>query len=164
VRPLGLLNAQALPGTEGAYLPFWSPESRALGFFAGGKLKKIELSGGPPLTLCETPLGLGGSWNRDGVIVFVPKWGIVHRIPDTGGVPTPVTTLDQSRQEQSHLWPSFLPDGRHFLYWAALTRSEGVMRVGSLETKESKCLLAYCHYSHDIIGHRPVRPGRVSCQ
>ena len=72
VRSLDTLAAQALAGTEGAFQPFWSPDSRFIGFFAGGKLKKIEVSGGPPITLCDAPDPRAGTWNRDGVIVFAP--------------------------------------------------------------------------------------------
>src|SRR5207244_1050018 len=72
LRPLGALSAQPLAGTEGAILPFWSPDSRFIGFFANGKLKKIDAAGGPPQTLCDAPTGRGGTWNRDGVIVFAP--------------------------------------------------------------------------------------------
>ena len=75
VRSLDTLSAQALAGTEGAFQPFWSPDSRFLGFFAGGKLKKIEVSGGPPITLCDAPDPRSGTWNRDGVIVFGPDAG-----------------------------------------------------------------------------------------
>ena len=90
VRSLDTLTAQALAGTEGAFQPFWSPDSRFIGFFAGGKLKKIEVSGGPPITLCDAPDPRGGTWNRDGVIVFGPtatfgtpesvrRWRRAHR-------------------------------------------------------------------------------------
>jgi eukaryotic-like serine/threonine-protein kinase len=119
VRPLDGLAAQALPGTEGATYPFWSADSRALGFFADGKLKRVDASGGPPQVLCDAPFGRGGAWNRDGVIVFAGEAGRgLSRISATGGVLTPVTRLDGSRHETAHRWPSFLPDGRHFLYTA----------------------------------------------
>src|SRR5438128_2827214 len=117
IRPLDSINAQPLSGTEEATLPFWSPDSRFIGFFAAGKLKKIEVTGGPPQTLCNTPFARGAAWNRDGVIIFTPNTlAPLYRVSAAGGEPTPVTTLDKSRQETSHRWPYFLPDGRHFLY------------------------------------------------
>jgi Tol biopolymer transport system component len=147
VRPLDSLQPQPLAGTEGAAFPFWSPDSRFVGFFAGGKLKKIEASGGPPLTLCDAATGRGGTWNREGAILFTPSVGSpVHRISAAGGAATPVTALDASKNEASHRWPYFLPDGRHFLYVAgsAFTPRESPTNsilVGSLDSKESKLLL-----------------------
>ena len=146
VRSLDSLSAQALPGTEGALVqspPFWSPDSRFIGFFAGGKLKKIDPSGGPPQTLCDIGGPRGGTWNGDGVIVFAPvPFGPLYQVSAAGGEPTPVTALDESDLETAHRWPYFLPDGRHFLYFARSSQaeSEGVY-VGSLNSKETKRLL-----------------------
>ena len=143
VRPFESLDAGALPGTEGAMHPFWSPDNRFLGFFAEGKLKKIRVEGGPPQTLCEVFDARGGTWSRDGVIVLSPNPGDrLYRIAETGGAPTPVTTLDPSRQENSHQWPHFLPDGRHFLYlvWSGQADARGIY-IGSLDSKETKRLL-----------------------
>ncbi|MGI9069039.1 MAG: protein kinase domain-containing protein [Pyrinomonadaceae bacterium] len=147
VRSLDSLSAQALPGTEGASAAsslFWSPDSRFIGFFAGGKLKKIDASGGPPQTLCDAAAGSrGGTWNRDGVIVFaLSSSGPLYRVSATGGEPVPVTALDQSRFETAHRWPYFLPDGRHFLYFARGSQAEsGGIFVGSLDSKDTKRLL-----------------------
>ena len=144
VRSLDSLSAQALPGTEGgASLPFWSPDSRFIGFFAGGKLKKIDAAGGPPQTLCDAALPRGGTWNRDGVIVFASSASSpLYRVSAAGGEPSPVTALDQSRFEISHRWPYFLPDGRHFLYFVRSSQAEsGGTFVGSLDAKETKRLL-----------------------
>jgi len=146
VRPLDSLQAQPLAGTEGAAFPFWSPDSRFIGFFAGGKLKKIEASGGPPLTLCDAAGGRGGTWNREGVILFAPTVSSpIHRVSAPGGAATPVTSLDASKNEASQRWPNFLPDGRHFLYVAgsSFTPKESPTNsilVGSLDSKESKLL------------------------
>ncbi len=142
-RLLSALSAQALAGTEDATFPFWSADSRFIGFFADGKLKKIDVSGGPPQTLCDAPVGRGGSWNREGTIVFTPQVSQpIYRISAAGGVPTPVTKLDASRHENTHRWPYFLPDGRHFLYFA---RSGSVewngIYLGSLEGGEQKLVL-----------------------
>ncbi|HYT32814.1 MAG TPA: protein kinase, partial [Thermoanaerobaculia bacterium] len=115
IRPLGSLTAQALDGTEYGSYPFWSPDGQSLGFFAHGKLKRIAVSGGPPQTLCDASAGRGAAWSRDGVIVFTPTQAeALYRIPAGGGAVTPATTLDTSRGELSHRWPSFLPDGRRF--------------------------------------------------
>ena len=117
LRPFDSPQARPLAGTDGALRPFWSPDSRFLGFFAGGKLKKIAVSGGSPQTLCDAPSGRGGTWNRHGVILFVPSAGdSVHRVAASGGATSPVTRVDASRGEFGHTWPFFLPDGRHFLY------------------------------------------------
>ena len=95
---------------------------------AGGKLKKIDASGGPPQTLCDAIASRGGTWNREGVIVFAPGgWGPLYQVSAAGGQPSPVTALDQSRFETSHRWPFFLPDGKHFVYFA---RSNQLKREG----------------------------------
>ena len=146
VRSLDTLSAQALTGTEGASYPFWSPDSRFIGFFAGGKLKRIEAAGGPTFTLCDAPLARGGAWNRDDVIVFAPAAaGALQRVSVSGGTPSAVTQLDQARGELTHRWPYFLPDGQHFLYLsrgASVSESEtGTIYVTSLASKESKQLL-----------------------
>jgi eukaryotic-like serine/threonine-protein kinase len=144
VRSLDALSAQALAGTEGAIYPFWSPDSRSLGFFAQGKLKKIDAAGGPALPLCDAPAGRGGTWNRDGVIVFSPDIsGPLHRVSASGGASGPVTNLDETRGDLSHRWPTFLPDGTHFLYLGGATgiREAPAIYVASLESKESKLVL-----------------------
>jgi Tol biopolymer transport system component len=142
-RPLDALDAHPLTGTELGGEPFWSPDSRTIGFFAGGKLKKIDVSGGPVQTLCDAPLAAGGTWNRDGVIVFGRNFSAgLYRVPSTGGTPTPVTTLDKSRNELIHLWPQFLPDGRHFLFLTRVPQEgKNAIFVGSLDSKETKLLL-----------------------
>jgi Tol biopolymer transport system component len=109
-----------VPGTEDASHPFWSPDDRSIGFFANGKLKKVDISGGSPQVLCDAPHGRGGAWNRQGTILFSPEaFGGLSRVSSAGGTPTEVTKPDASRSETSHRWPVFLPDGRHFLYLAA---------------------------------------------
>src|SRR5262245_42541871 len=120
VQALDSTEARPLAGTQGATFPFWSPESRFIGFFADGRLKKIEVTGGPVQTLCEVRTPLGGAWSRAGVIIFAQLPGGLPggllRVSATGGEVTQVTTADRSRQENSHRYPNFLPDGRHFLY------------------------------------------------
>ena len=133
-------EAQVLPGTEGGLFPFWSPDSRFIGFFAQGKLKKIDVTGGPPVTLCDAGVGVGGTWNRDGTIVFAPDLTSgLFRVSAAGGAPAPVTTLDGAKKEQSHRVPWFLPDGRRFLYVATPPTT---VYVGSLDAEERTPLLA----------------------
>jgi Tol biopolymer transport system component len=139
VRSLDTLAAQPLAGTEGAFQPFWSPESRFIAFFAGGKLKKIEVSGGPPITLCDAPDPRNGTWNRDGIIVFGPTASSsLQRVSASGGVPTAATTLGQG--ETVHVRPFFLPDSQHFLYRASTGPGGGPIYVGSLNSPERKFL------------------------
>ncbi len=133
VRPIDSLVAQALPGTEDASYPFWSPDSTYIGYFVPGKLKKIALAGGPPQTICDAPDGRGGTWNSDGMIVFSPGPGsAIARVSAAGGVPTALTKL--ATPDELHRFPMFLPDGRHFLYLASLGKPEtSGINVGSLD-------------------------------
>ena len=137
VRPLSTVAAKPLPGTEGATHPFWSPDSRYIGFFAGGQLKKVAAGGGKPVELCPTPIERGGTWNRDDVILLAPtNSGPIQRVTSAGGTPAPVTAL--AKGEQSHRWPVFLPDGRHFLYFVGIgDGGTGEIRSGSLDSKDT---------------------------
>jgi Tol biopolymer transport system component len=133
-----------LQGTEGARYPFWSPDNRNLGFFSGGKLKRIEASGGTPETLCDAPNGFGGTWSSAGVILFAPvqQGGGLHQVSDKGGVPTPVTSLDAARLETYHNSPRFLPDGRHFVFFVRSARPENIgIKLGSLDQSQTSFLL-----------------------
>jgi eukaryotic-like serine/threonine-protein kinase len=127
---------------------FWSPDSRFIGFQSGGKLEKIETSGGPAQALCNVQgTVVGGSWNRDGVIVFAENTRGLMQVSAAGGVASPLTTIDPSRQEIVHVLPSFLPDGRHFLYLRASSTPENTgVYLGSLnirpEEQDSRRLLA----------------------
>jgi serine/threonine protein kinase len=139
---LGSLEAKSLAGTEGASYPFWSTDGRYLAFFADAKLKKLDVSGGPVQTLCDAPFGRGGTWNKDGVIIFTPQvTGGLYRVSSSGGTPAPISKTDQSRGESSHRWPTFLPDGKHFMYLAAnFTGQKGAnsVFVGSLDSNEKR--------------------------
>jgi serine/threonine protein kinase len=144
VRPLTSLTAQPLPGTDDAMYPFWSPDGRELGFFTPGKMKKIAADGGPPQTLCDSVGGRGGAWSKEGVIVFSPSTTqALLRVSSSGGTPEPASRLDTAQAENSHRWPSFLPDGKHFLYWSRNSRAgePSVLYVGKLGTLESKLLM-----------------------
>ena len=147
VRSLDGSSAQPVAGAENAYFPFWSPDSRSVGFFADGKLKRVDASGGAILTVCDAQRGVGGTWNRDGTIVFAPApTSALYRVAAGGGKPVPVTKLDASRHEAAHRYPQFLPDGRHFLYMAgnlggATDDPANAIRVGSLDGSVDKVLV-----------------------
>jgi serine/threonine protein kinase len=141
VRALDSLVSQPLLGTDGAALPFWSPDSRTIGFFVLGKLKKIDVEGGPPQTLTEAPNARGGTWNRDGVIVFAPSnSGPLSRVSSAGGAAEAATKL--SPQQSGHRFPSFLPGGRHFLYFVVGTAESAGVFIGSLDSADGQRLLA----------------------
>jgi Tol biopolymer transport system component len=150
VRAIDSLEVHPLRGTEGVdpVPPFWSPDSRFIAFGAARKLKKIDTSGGPPQNIADLPGAqtLGGSWNEQGVIIFGTT-GPLMRVPASGGVPSPVTALDDSREENRHLTPVFLPDGRHFLYLRVSNISENSgIYIGSLDSapaqQNSKLIVA----------------------
>jgi len=146
VRALDALDAQPLEGTEGASDPFWSPDSRSLAFFANKQLRRMDAAGGPILNLCPAEVGRGGSWSQDGIIVFASFVnGGIQQVPATGGSPVAVTKIDTASRETTHRWPYFLPDGKHFLYFAAshtdIGHSRDAVYVASLDGKENKFLL-----------------------
>ena len=138
LRHLDSLVTQELSNTDGATFPFWSPDSQWIAFFAGGKLRKIPAVGGDVQSICDAPtFGRGGSWNSHGVIVFAPSaLGPLFRVSANGGTPTQVTQLDSSTGETTHRYPSFLPDGEHFLYLARQTSESKPhdVYVGSLNS------------------------------
>ncbi len=139
VRPLSALSAQPLAGTEGTTRPFWSPDSRFLGFVAEGKLKKIDVSGGPPQKICDAPTGSDGTWSSEGVILFDGQGNDpIYRVSAAGGTPVAAVKADPTRKETSVAWPEFLPDGHHFLYMASGQKPEdNVYRFASLDSKET---------------------------
>jgi serine/threonine protein kinase len=145
VRPLDSPAAQPLSGTVGASFPFWSPDSRSIGFFADSRLKRIEFTGGPAVTLAEaaTTIPHGGSWSPEGVIVFAPTGvgGPLQRVAAGGGAPTAATTLKPG-SDYSHHSPWFLPDGHHFLFADQIRAgtSEVMLRVGTLDSQEVRTL------------------------
>ena len=134
LRSLDQTEARPLAGTEGATYPFWSPDSRSIGFFASNKLLRFDVAGGAPQMLATlTGNGLGGSWSADGTILFPRQTtGALWRVPAAGGEPVAVTRLDPPRQI-GHLYPHFLPDGRRFLFYATGTPEAAGIYLGSLD-------------------------------
>jgi hypothetical protein len=144
IRPLDSFSAQPLPGTENAFWPFWSPDSRFIAFFAEGKLQKVAVGGGPPQVVCDAPDGRGGSWSKDGVIVFAPlAMGPLLRVSADGGEVAEVARPDSMGHETGLRSPCFLPDGRHFLY-VGLPRRQADFDVylGTLGSKEHRRIMA----------------------
>jgi serine/threonine protein kinase len=137
VRRIDAPQAQAFSDTQNAAYPFWSPDSRWIGYFnrADGTMKKIDTRGGPPITLCRAPNGKGGTWNKDGVIVFAPDAsGPLMRVASAGGEPTEVTEVDVDRHN-SNRHPRFLPDGRRLLFLArGITPPQSTLMAVDLES------------------------------
>ncbi len=142
IRSMDSLEAHALAGTNltGALPMFWSPDSRFVAFEGDNKLKKVDVSGGFPENICDLPARsdvVGGTWNRDNVILFGETGKGIMRVSAGGGTPVPVTALDPARKERFHLYPTFLPDGDHFLYVGSVGEDTGVY-AGSLDTKPER--------------------------
>ena len=161
VRELDSLDARPLPGTETAAFPFWSPDSRSIGFFTPFKLKVVPASGGPCRELADVVVGRGAAWNAEDIIVFCPRpGGPLYRIAAEGGTPTPVTTLETGPSETAHGFPQFLPDGRHFIYFARSCRPGGSsIRMGSLDSATSPPIVE----SETSALYAPVFRGRSGC-
>ncbi|HET9481321.1 MAG TPA: protein kinase [Candidatus Polarisedimenticolia bacterium] len=147
VRDLGSDQPRMLEETKDAAYPFFSADGKWIGFFADGKLKKIATAGGPAIALCDAGDGRGGTWNREGVIVFQPRFSDpLHKVSASGGASEPVTALDESRFDVGHRWPHFLPDGRRFLYYIISTTNPANSEhtgiyLGSLDSTESRLIL-----------------------
>jgi len=143
----GSQEAKTIPGTEGANFPFWSADGRSLGFFADGKLKRLDLAGGPVQALCDAPTGRGGTWNKDGVILFTPSGllGVgLYRLPASGGTPLQISSPDRNLKEDSHRWPFFLPDGIHYLYSAINLSGQQELHsiyMGALDSNEKRLVI-----------------------
>jgi Tol biopolymer transport system component len=146
VRPLDSLNAIELSGTDNATFPFWSPDSRMIGYFADGKLKKVDATHGPGLPICDAPVGRGGSWGVDDTILFSPDFRApLSKVSASGGNPTPATRLIEG-QQTTHRWPQILPDGKHFIFMGAshISPKAGTNGIywGSLEGKPSTLVMS----------------------
>jgi serine/threonine protein kinase len=144
IRDLTDGSVRSLPGTDSAYFPFWSFDGKSIGYFAGGKLKRISTAGGSPIDIADAENSRGGAWNQDDVILFAPSSQTpIYRVSAAGGTPTPVTAVDRSRHT-THRWPFFLPDGKRFLYLAASHAKPhadlDAIYVASLDGKENRLL------------------------
>jgi eukaryotic-like serine/threonine-protein kinase len=145
IRRLDSGEMRPLAGTDDVVdRPVWSPDGRWLGFFAGGRLKKVDPSGGPVLNIATIQNNLGATWNRDNVIIIAPvNRTVLHRVSASGGTPEPITTLNADRRENSHRRPYFLPDGRHFLFTARSdVKENNMIYLGSLDSREVRPLFA----------------------
>ena len=161
VRPLGTPRYRQIPGTEGAIFPFWKPDGSEIAFFAAGKLKTVPVAGGVPTTVCDAPEiregteydEVGGTWNRDDVIVFMSSAFALQRVSArTGASPVAITTL--GKDETAHRWPFFLPDGERFLYLVLRDPGDaGELRVGSLGGAPSMSLGRYESNARYAAGH-----------
>jgi serine/threonine protein kinase len=145
VRPMNSNDARALPDTSDAIFPFWSPDSRSIGYFTGNKLKTIEIDGGASQVVCDVTIGRGGAWGPGGVIVFSPApTSALMQVSAGGGAPAPLTKVDTA-QHTSHRWPFFLPDGKHFLYLAMhhdpSKSSNNAIYYASLDGHENRLLI-----------------------
>jgi eukaryotic-like serine/threonine-protein kinase len=147
VRPMDTLESRRLPGTEGTSLnsttrPFWSPDSRLIAFFTGGKLFKISVTGGQRVKICEAPTGADGTWSSRGIILFDGgERDSIQAVPASGGLPVGATAIDRKEHEIATSWPQFLPDGRHFLYTASCSKPGGdAIKVGSIDSKKTVSL------------------------
>jgi len=147
IRPTGSLAAQRLENTEGANFPFWSPDSRNIAFFAGGKLRRLPISGGSPITICDAEDGEGGTWFKQGnsgspadeTILFAPSpRAAIQRVAAAGGVPVSVTKLEKG--ESAHIFPQFLPDGKRFIYFVRGGPKPGIY-VRSLDSDQATFLI-----------------------
>jgi len=136
-------QAGPIPGTEGASRPFWSPDSQFIGFSAGGQLKRVGVNNQAVqlITSAGTDTS-GGSWSSKGVVLFALGRSGLYSVPESGGTPVPVTTLNSKEQEVAHRWPQFLPDGEHFLYFVVSAKPDRTgTYLGSLQSKQAERLL-----------------------
>ena len=160
VQRIGSSNVTALPGTQGASYPFWSPDGAYVGFFANGKLQKMAISGGPSQVLATALAGRGGSWGSKGVIIYSPDANSpLQRVNADGTGMAPVTQGIRTADDSSHRWPLFLPDGNHFLFWGGNfgnlkdDRSSGIYLSSLAGKDKERKLVVLCHSSFGYDAH-----------
>lgn len=144
LRPLDAVKLSAIPGTEDGFAPFWSPDSQYVAFFSDRQLKKVRISDGSLETVCGAgALPGGGTWNESGTIVFAPsQGGGLYQVPAAGGKPLPLQPLNAAKSERAHLWPQFLPDGNHFIFFVLSNSPAGTgVYAGSLDSHGYSMLL-----------------------
>jgi eukaryotic-like serine/threonine-protein kinase len=150
---IGAADAKPLAGTDGATFPFWSPDGRAIGFFADGKLKRFDLDSASVRRLCDAPNGRGGAWNNAGVILFTPIGTMgsgIMSVSDNGGTPVKLNYPTITQDENTYRWPVFLPDGKHYVFLAGNTRGVtdlNKLYVGSIDNPNEKDFLTKTIYS-----------------
>ena len=166
VRPIDRLESTPIPGTDGAESPFFAPDGQSVAFFARGKLKKVFLGGGVPLSLCSAPANRGGSWGPDDSIIFAPSINQgLFRVSAGGGTPKPLTIPDRDKGEYGHRWPEILPGGRALLFtvWTGANFDEARIKVLSLETGEQRVLVEGGFCARYVPQVTWSMPGRVGC-
>jgi serine/threonine-protein kinase len=166
VRPIDRLESTPIPGTDGAESPFFAPDGQSVAFFARGKLKKVFLAGGVPLSLCSAPANRGGSWGPDDSIIFAPSINQgLFRVSAGGGTPKPLTIPDRDKGEYGHRWPEILPGGRALLFtvWTGANFDEARIKVLSLETGEQRVLVEGGFCARYVPQVTWSMPGRVGC-
>ena len=157
LRPMDTLTSRPIAGTENARFPFWSPDSRSIGFFTEDRLKRVEVAGGTPVTICASVLGRGGSWSSNGEIVAALSYNSgISRVSASGGTPTAITQANNTTYS-SHRWPWMLPDGKHFLYVAvnhnAPNSPDTAVFYASLDGKENRLLFHNLSNAIYVSGH-----------
>ena len=150
LRALDSLSWRQLPGTDGAIDPFWSPDGGQIGFFKDNRLQRVPSSGGDVQTICEAPSSIGGTWNADGVILLAIQRGL-HRVPAAGGAPSRLT-FEQARDNEVNLWPTFLPDGRQFLFVVLGGDSTGIY-LGSIDSPSRTLLKRFPTRDVTVLGY-----------
>ena len=150
VRALDSLSWRQLAGTDGAIDPFWSPDGGQIGFFKDNRLQRVPSSGGDVQTICEAPSSIGGTWNADGVILLAIQRGL-HRVPAAGGAPSRLT-FEQARDNDVNLWPTFLPDGRQFLFVVLGGDSTGIY-LGSIDSPSRTLLKRFPTRDVTVLGY-----------